>query len=199
MADPLAPIFDPHPKARADLRPGTLYAVGGEAGWVYYGQVMPDSRLGFLRRRDRAPVTPEEILAAPVMAQFGVAHPSIGRALRAGRWLRLGNFLLHPGLSRPDPLVQWSVGTLVVTVDDGMCEHDTRVEDPAIRNWEVIAAWDAECHVPARLTADYCAEPAAWHVGGPVWRERRVREEYARRFPDAPWHALPDDWVPTTA
>jgi len=197
MADPLAPIFDPQPKARADLRPGTLYAAGGEGDWIYYGQVMPDQRIGFLHRRDRSVAAPEAILAAPVMSQVLIARPSIGRALRNGRWCRLGSFPLHAGLERPAPMVQWPVGTLIVTVGDDRREYDTRVEDPAIQNWEIIAAWDAEYHLPERLTADYGAEPAAWHVGGPVWRERRLHEELARRSPDQPWHALPDDWVPT--
>ena len=94
-------------------------------------------------------------------------------------------------------MVQWPVGTLLVGVSDGDAEYDTRVEDPAIQNMEVIASWDAEQHIPARLTADFGKETALWHVGGPVWRERRVKEEYARRFPEAPWNQLPPDWVQT--
>lgn len=190
-------MFDLQPSAKADLRPGTLYAVAGEQGWIYYGQAMPDRRIGFFRRRDEALAQPETILVAPVMAQVGVGEPSIGRALRAGLWKRLGRFSLHPALDRPAPLVQWSIGTLIVGVLDDGREYDMRVDDLAIQNFEVISAWDAEHHLPARLTADYGAEPAAWHVGGPVWRERRVREEYARRFPDIAWHALPPEWVPT--
>jgi hypothetical protein len=74
---------------------------------------------------------------------------------------------------------------------------NTRVEDPAIQDMEIMAVWDAEFHVPARLTADYGAEEAPWHVGGPIWRERRLKEEMAARAPDQPWHRLPPDWVPT--
>jgi hypothetical protein len=197
VSDSLSAMFDPRPSARADLRPGTLYAVIGEGGWIYYGQVMPNRCIGFLQRRDREPAAPEAILAEQVMAKIGVVEPSIGRALRAGRWKRLGCFPLHRDLERPHPLVQWPVGTLTVTVGDGEREYDTRVEDPAIQHYEIIAAWDAEYHIPERLTADYGAERAAWHVGGPIWRERRTREEYASRFPDAHWHTLPPDWVPT--
>ena len=94
-------------------------------------------------------------------------------------------------------MVQWAVGTLVVGVLDGDAEYDTRVDDPVIQNMEIIASWDAEQHIAARLTADFGKQDAAWHIGGPVWRERGVKEEYARRFPDAPWHQLPPDWVPT--
>jgi hypothetical protein len=32
---------------------------------------------------------------------------------------------------------------------------------------------------------------------GPIWRERKVKEEFARQSPEAPWHQLPDDWEPT--
>ena len=78
-----------------------------------------------------------------------------------------------------------AVGTLFVGVSDGDADYDTRVEDPAIQDMEIIASWDAEQHIPARRTADVGPEDAPWHVGGPVWRERRVKEDYARRFPDA--------------
>jgi hypothetical protein len=88
---------------------------------------------------------------------------------------------------------------LTVTVWlDGKPAYDTRIEDPAIQKFERIAAWDAEHHLPARLKADFGVEVPAWHVGGPVWRERRVKEEFARRSPDRPEHRLPPDWVPTT-
>lgn len=191
-------MFEPQPSARADLRPGTLYAVAGEGGWIYYGQVMPDNLVGFFRRRDREIAAPEAVLAAPVMAQITMTRPSIGRAVRAGLWKRLGSFALHPGLVPPQPFVQWSVGTLIVRVFGGAeeDEYDTRVEDPLIQDYEIAAAWDAEYHLPARLTADYGAEPAEWHVGGPVWRERRVHEERARRFPGTPGNDLLEGWVP---
>jgi hypothetical protein len=62
---------------------------------------------------------------------------------------------------------------------------------------ELMAVWDAEHHIPARLTADFGTEKADWHVGGPIRRERQIKEERARRFSDQPWHRLPADWVPT--
>jgi hypothetical protein len=70
------------------------------------------------------------------------------------------------------------------------------VEDPVIQDMELMAVWDAVEHIPARLTADFGAEQADWHVGGPIWRQRRVKEEMAARF-DERWHQLPSDWVPT--
>lgn len=95
--------------------------------------------------------------------------------------------------------MQWPVGTLAVTVwTDDEPSYETRVEDPNIQNAELTAVWDAADHIPERLTADFAAEEAEWHVGGPIWRERRVKEEYARRFPDAAWHQLPPDWVFTS-
>jgi hypothetical protein len=190
-------MFEAKPSSRADLKSGTLYAVCGQARWVYYGQVTPDKRVGFFRRRDRDVALPADILTAPLMAVISVGYPSITRALRSGAWSKLGRFELVSALKEPWPMVQWPVGTLLVGVSDGEAEYDTRVEDPAIQNMEVIASWDAEQHIPARLTADFGKEEALCHVGGPVWRERRVKEEYARRFPEAPWHQLPPDWVPT--
>lgn len=62
-----------------------------------------------------------------------------------------------------------------------------------------VALWDAENHIGARLAANFGEEEAPWHIGGPVWRERRVKEESARRFPDAPWHQLPPGRVQTNA
>lgn len=191
-------VFEPKPTARADMTAGTLYALAGDGGWVYYGQVTPEKKVGFFRRRDREAVAPTFVLTEPVMAVTTVGYPSITRALRTGRWSKLGRFPLANELGAPRPSVQWPVGTLKVTVwvGDGP-SHDTRVEDPAIQEMELMAVWDAVEHIPARLTADFGAEEADWHVGGPIWRERRVKEEMAARF-DQPWHRLPADWVLTT-
>jgi hypothetical protein len=192
-------MFQGDPKARADLRFGTLYAIAGESDWIYYGQIARNKAVGFFRRRDREIAAADEIVSSPVMAVVFVANASIGRALRAGHWKKLGNFPLHDQLNLGRTTVQWSVGTLDVTVwssDGSRCT--TRVDDPSIQKMEIMATWDAEYHIPRRLTADFGAEEGEWHVGGPIWRERRIREEYARRFPDAPWHSLPPDWVPTS-
>jgi hypothetical protein len=193
-------MFEVEPKARADLKSGTLYALVGEEGWIYYGQVTPEKSVGFLHRRDREVAEIPSILSSPVMAVVGVAYPSITRALRAGQWMKLGRYELVGALSSPQRLVQWPVGTLMVIVQEGAeTVHETRVEDPAIQNLELCAAWDAQYHIPARLTADFGAEEPGWDVGGPIWRERKVKEEMAKRFPDQPWNRLPPDWVPTSA
>ena len=190
-------MFEGSPSSRADLKCGTLYAVFGEAQWIYYGQVTPDKRIGFFRRRDRVISAPEDILSASVMAVMSVGRPSITRALRSGAWVRLGRVDLVGALQDSSPIVQWPAGTLIVSVLDGEAEYNTRVEDPAIQNIEVAACWDAEADIPARLTADFGEEEAARTVGGPVWRERLVKERLARDFPDALWHRLPADWAPT--
>lgn len=191
-------MFEAAPKARSDLKPGTLYAVVGEGGWVYYGQVAPDKAIGFFRRRDREVADVQTILSSPMMAVVTVAYPSITRALRAGRWAKLGRFELAEELRAPRRVVQWPVGTLNVIVWEGEeTIQETRVEDPAIQDVELMAVWDAEYHIPARLTADFGAEAPEWHIGGPIWRERRVKEEIARRSPDRPGNQLPPDWVGT--
>lgn len=38
-------MFEPKPTARADMTAGTLYAVTGEGGWIYYGQVTPEKKV----------------------------------------------------------------------------------------------------------------------------------------------------------
>ncbi len=191
-------MFEAKPTARADLAAGTLYAVTGGSEWIYYGQVTPEKKVGFLRRRDRQPSEVNVVLAAPVMAVITVGYPSITRALRTGLWKKLGRFPLVEELIAPRPSVQWPIGTLTVTVwvGDGP-DYDSRVEAPSIQDMELMAVWDAAEHIPARLTADFGVEEAEWHVGGPIWRERRIKEELAARSKDQPWHELPVDWVPT--
>lgn len=133
------------------------------------------------------------------MTVITVGVPSITAALRSGRWKKLGRLAVAPALNAPRPTVQWPVGTLSVTVWAAQRTWDTRVDDPAIQDMEIMAVWDAEHHVPQRLAADYGEEQALWHIGGPIWRERRIKQERAARFPDQPWHALPNDWVPIDA
>lgn len=192
-------MFEEQPTARADLKAGTLYAVAGERGWVYYGQVTPEKNIGFFHRRDRIPVEADAVLSEPVMSVITVAYPSITRALRSGSWKKAGRFPLADELLDSRPSVQWSAGTLTVSVSmgDGP-ERVTSVDDPSIQNMERIAVWDAERHIPSRLTADFGKEQAEWHVGGPIRRERRIKEILAERFPDKPWHKLPSGWVPTS-
>lgn len=191
-------IFEPAPKAKANLKAGAVYAVDGGEGWIYYGQVAADETLGFFGMRTAAVARPDAILTQPIMSRFVVALPSIGRALRSGHWKSLGRYALELSLQAASDSVQWPVGTLTVTVwRNGKPAFDARVEDPAIQDIERMSVWDAEHHVPARLKADFGAEPAAWHVGGPIWRERLVKEEMARRWPDRPEHRLPEDWVRT--
>lgn len=191
-------MFEARPKARAVLKAGTLYAVSGEGDWIYFGQVAPDKKIGFFRKRARKLIDPADILAEPVMSVVNVVYPSITRALRSGLWIKLGHFDLVGELVEPRPCVGWPAGTLTVEVYKNGEGYETRVENPDIQQMERAAAWDAIDHIPERLTADFGEEEAKWHVGGPIWRERRVAEERARRFPDAPWHQLPSEWVPTS-
>ena len=196
-------MFEEIPKARSDLEAGTLYAIWGMADWIYHGQVTVDKSVAFFRRRDRQIAASGDVLVSPIMSRMEVDFASIGRALRSGAWKKLGKYPLRDELGSVRPVVQWPVGTLDVTVWIGrMQSHLTRVEDPSIQNLEVIASWDAVHHVPARLAVDYAPDEAihivanVWSIGGPIWRERRMKEEFARRS-DKPWHQLPPDWVPT--
>lgn len=191
-------MFDTLPKARAVLKAGTCYAVCGEENWIYFGQVGPDKQVGFFRERAKSLIDAEVVLRASIMSVVTVAYPSVSRALRLGHWKKLGQYPLAADLAVPPPSVLWSVGTLEVEVWDGTEEYQTSVDDPRIQLMERAAVWDAVKHIPKRLTADLGEEEADWHVGGPIWRERKVVEEYARRFPDAPWHQLPFGWVPTS-
>jgi len=192
-------LFDADPRGRTDLKPGTVYAIAGEGGWIYYGQVMTDKWIAFFRRRDLRVASGPDILASPIMSKILVEYRSIGKALRSGAWKKLGRFDLHSDLLKPHVVVQWPVGTLTVTVwANGRPSHDARVEDPAIQQMEIVAAWDALDHIPQRLVADFGSEKAEWYVGGPIWRERQIKEERARRSPDQSWHRLPADWVSTS-
>jgi hypothetical protein len=196
-------MFEENPKARSDFKAGTLYAIWGIDDWIYYGQVTVDKTVAFYFRRDRKIASSADVLASPIMSRMGIVYASVGEALRSGAWKKLGRYPLRDELGSIRSVVQWPVGTLDVTVWIGQVpSRTTRVEDPSIQNLEIIAGWDAVYHVPARLAVDYAPDEAmhtvatAWAVGGPIWRERRVKEEYARRS-DKPYHELPADWVPT--
>ncbi len=172
---------------------GALYAVSGEGGWIYYGQVTPDKRIGFFRFRRREIAEVSHVLAAPAMTVITVGVQSITSALRSGRWKKLGRFAIASAIVEPRPSVQWPVGTLMVTVWTTEGTWGTRVEDPVIQDMEIAASWDAEHHVAPRLTADFGEEEVPWHVGGPIRRERSIRQEMASRFPHQSWHALSID------
>ncbi|WP_084186803.1 hypothetical protein [Andreprevotia chitinilytica] len=189
-------MFEPIPKARASFVPGTLYAITGEDGWIYYGQVDLEKSIGFFHVRHEQLAAPADVLSQPIISRIGVIYSSVGEALRKGHWKLMGRHSIHNDLLTPPQTVQWPVGTLTVTVWLGAePAYETRVEDPAIQNLEIIAGWDAIYHLPGRLKADFDPAAAEWFVGGPIWRERYVREERARRSPNQPWDQLPADWV----
>ena len=193
---PTSPLFPAAPRARSDLSPGSLYAIGGPSGYLYYGQVAPNKQLGFFRIRTERP-NPTAALGSQIMSRFGVALPSIGRALRTGHWLMLGRQPLHPNLRVEPVTAQWPVGALAVTLWQGTRQLGrAEIADPKIQELEVIAAYDAVLHVPERLASDFDQVADAWRVGGSVYRHRLLAQDRAARFPDQPWHKLPPDWVP---
>ena len=188
--------FPPLPRARAELRSGALYAIDGGDSFIYYGQVAPNTQLGFFRFRSQA-VSVTEALSSEIMSRFGVIRPSIGAALRRGKWLSMGRHELRRELIEEPVLVQWPVGTLEVTLWKGSAiVGTTRVHDPSIQHLEIIAAYDAIHHVPARLRADFAQPENAWSVGGSIKRERLKKQDLAARFPEQPSHKLPANWVP---
>jgi hypothetical protein len=193
-----APLFATNPKAKASFAAGALYAVDGRDGWVYYAQVTPMRDFGFFRFRSHVASEPDAALASEVMCRIGIYFPSVGQALRQGYWQKLGRAPLHSVLLQPQIYVQWPVGTHEVTMwkvsatDAPRHPHietiNTTIDDPTIQDMEIATAWDAIYHVPGRLKADFGSEPGDWFVGGPIWRQRRIAAEMARRFPDAPAH-----------
>ena len=194
---PVVPAFSPQPKGRADLVAGALYAVGGGDGYIYYGQVCANKQVGFFRFRSEK-VVASAALASEIMSRVFIALPSIGRALRSGHWQALGRHPLKPELDSEPTVVQWPVGTTIVTLMKGSeVLGDTDVADPKIQDLEVIAVYDAIFHVPERLRADFLMQSDAWKVGGSVRRQRLKKEDAASRFPDQPWHRLPPNWVST--
>jgi hypothetical protein len=191
-----SPMFPAVSTARASFTPGTLYAVDGGDGRAYYAQATPTMDFGFFRFRSRELLDSKTVLESTVMCRIGIDHSSVGRALRQGKWQNLGRAPLHESLLQPLIYVQWPVGTSEVTVwrievvqgKRSKTTHNTTVDDPTIQHLEIAASWDAICHLPERLKADYGREPAQWHIGGPIWRERKVAVEMARRHPTAPFH-----------
>lgn len=184
----------PKPRKRADLSAGACYAINDGKGRFFFAQIACDQTSGFSRCRSETPNSIELALDAPVLCRMAVGHRSIGPALREGVWLYLGRHALREELRRPHKHIAWPVGDTQVEVievtPDGSWENTpSRIDDPAIQNLEVAITWDA-LDIAERLEADVAPEKAAWHIGGPVWRQRRVALEYALRFPDNPFHVL---------
>jgi hypothetical protein len=183
------------PRSRASQKPGTVYAIDGGDDFIYYGQVTPYSLIGFFRFRSKE-ISVADAMASEIMSNFAVIKPSIGEALRSGKWMKLGNYPLRNELAVEPVLVSWPVGTLQVTLWRGRSNlGTTQVHDSKIQDLEIIAAYDAIYHVPARLQADFDQSENAWQAGGSIRRERIKKQDLANRFPDAPWHQLPSDWV----
>lgn len=188
--------FPPLGSARASLKQGALYAIDGDDGFIYYGQVTLEKNIGFFRVRSEV-VSITAALSAEVMSRFLVGYPSIGRAVRSGKWLSLGTHPIHTALCEQAATVQWPQGTMEVTIwKGGVTIGTTQVHDPSIQDLEIIAAYDAEFHVPERLRVDYNGSRNAWSVGGSIRRERLQKQALAKKFLDQPWHQLPPDWVP---
>jgi len=179
---------------KASFVPGTLYAIHGLHDWIYYGQVSATKSVGFFRYRSREIVAADVVLANAIMSDLGVWKATVGQALRQGVWVKIGKVPLHPALAGPRSYVIWSAAAApgetveVWTVQPNVAPRDQRddyyrtsVDDPTIQNLEIAAAWGAIEHIPKRLEADFGAEPGEWHIGGPIWRERRFRAELARR------------------
>lgn len=194
----ISPTFPVLPKARANLTAGVLYGITRSDGFLYCGKMCPNKQLAFFRFRSRD-LSAAVALQSPLMSRFFVVFPSIGRALRSGHWVALGRFPLRPELESDPILVQWPVGTTTVSLSRGGKNlGETEAWDPKIQEFEVIAAYDAIFHVPARLVADFQAPPDAFKVGGSVRRHRLMKEDFALRFPEKPWHKLPPNWVSTS-
>jgi hypothetical protein len=185
------------PKARANFSSGTIYAVSvGE--YIFYCQVAENQSFGFFKVRTSELLEIEDILKYPIMSRFGISRPSLGFALKEGIWKKIGKGKLAKELEKPAPTVQWPVGDLTVSIwFDGEVIKETSAFDPNIQSYELIMAYDASSHVPERLTVDYDMNPEQFEFGGSVWRMRKLKEHLAKKFPDAPYHQLPTEWVYT--
>jgi len=190
-------MFKLDPKARANFSPGTVYAISVD-GKIYYGQISNHTPIGFFKLRTIELLEFEDVLNYPVMSQFIIERPSVGRALRKGVWKNIGKGQIHEDLKQPRPCVQWPVGELTVSVWlDGKVIAQTSVFDPDIQSYEIISAYDAIYHAPRRLKVDYEDDTTDYEFGGTVWRSRKQKEELARRFPNLKHHQLPANWVYT--
>lgn len=188
-------LFTPQPKARSDRKAGTLYAVDGDAGWVYYGQYAADGTMGFFRFRSAQLAPADEVLRQPLMSRIFLMPGATGRGLRDGRLHKMGRYPVHAALRERALAAVWPVGSIMLTVmRGGDTLYEARMDDPRIQDLEIAAAWDS-VHLPDRLVADFGAERPAFPVGGLIWRVRKEREEEARLHRDLPGHELPDGWI----
>jgi hypothetical protein len=174
--------FAPDPKARRSLRPGTVYAISGQEGWIYWAQVKSELEVGFFGYRSRELADTAKALEYEVILELTVGHPSIGRALRSGVWKKLGIFPIGQSLAVNRPRIHWSdadrdMGHTQVNVID-LTKNETSVttaDDPAIQDLELAAAWDAEHHVPERLAVVFGdKEPAPYALGNVAFIRRRM-------------------------
>jgi hypothetical protein len=177
--------FGPDPKARGSLRSGTVYAVSGLDGWIYWAQVKSELEIGFFGHRSRDPTDTSKALESEIVLELTVGHPSIGKAVRSGIWKKIGVFRIGPSLAVNRPRVHWSdvdremghgqVNVLDLTKNEGSV---TFVDDPAIQHLELAAAWDAEYHVPERLAVVFGdKQPAPYSLGNVAF----MREQLAGR------------------
>jgi hypothetical protein len=188
--------FDVIPKAKSSSKPGSVYAIAGEDDYIYYGQISADKTIGFYNFRTNSIGTLEEVVSQPIMSRFLVNFPSIGRAMRKGLWLKMGNAKFPEQLNNTMDMAQWPVGELTISIwRDGKVIKNTSVFDPTIQDVEVMQAYDADYHVIERLKADYETPDNCFEVGGSIKRERRLKEMLAQKHQDKPWHHLPDNWV----
>ncbi len=154
-----------------------VYAVSGQDGWIYWAQVKSELEIGFFRYRSKGHSEAEVVLTHEIMVELTLSIPSIGRALRSGAWKKIGVHPIGESLAEQRKKVHWSEGDDFATVhslgQEG--EYRTSIDDPEIQNLDIIAAWDAEFHIPSRLTAEFEQKPEKNRFGGPMWQMRRQR------------------------
>lgn len=165
--------FPPAPKAHPNLKVGSLFAIDGGDGFVYYGQVAPFDVFAFPRFRSHT-LDAAGALSAPIMSRFVVQFASVVKAVRGGIWVTLGRQPLWPELNVQPVMAQWPVRTQRLTLWQGsQMIRDAMASDPDVQDVEVLAAYDASAHVPRRLVADFNLDVEA---GGSVLGHRLKKE-----------------------
>ncbi|PPC79273.1 hypothetical protein C4K68_00785 [Pokkaliibacter plantistimulans] len=79
--------FEPQPKARANLKAGTLYAIDGQDGYIYYSQVSGSEDFGFFKYRSTDLESISSFIDSDIMSRFIVSRPSVGRTSSQRRCL----------------------------------------------------------------------------------------------------------------